>query len=174
MKFKLSLILGAILSFPIHLFTFIYFVVPALKRREKWWLAIALLVSFLLVIGSLFISYSKIIPLMVSFLTTSGFVPTNVKVMLNFQSNISTILQFIIYTLLLFQLPILLEFLLALNIVSRKALWKASRYVILGTFILCAIVTPPDIISQVGLALPLIGLYFVTILIAKICGFGGR
>ncbi len=60
-----------------------------------------------------------------------------------------------------------------MNVVKRKALLRSSRYVIVGVFLLAAALTPPDFISQITLALPLVLLFFVAILIAKIAGFGG-
>ena len=62
--------------------------------------------------------------------------------------------------------------LMIMNVLSRKALLKASRFIVIGIFVLSAIVTPPDFVSQISLALPLVGLFFLTILIARIFNFG--
>ena len=59
-----------------------------------------------------------------------------------------------------------------MNVLSRRALLKASRFIVVGIFVLSAIVTPPDFVSQVSIAMPLIGLFFLTILIARIFNFG--
>ena len=107
-----------------------------------------------------------------SFLTGNGFVPGDVGILLNFGRNVFYILQFLLVTLLLFQVPIVIEILLAIGVVGRKTLWKSSRYIIIGSFILSAILTPPDIISQVGLALPLVVLYFGALSIAGIFRIG--
>jgi sec-independent protein translocase protein TatC len=61
---------------------------------------------------------------------------------------------------------------MAFNIIKRKDAFKLSRYVIVFIFAISAILTPPDVVSQVGLALPLVILYFISILVAKICKFG--
>ena len=74
--------------------------------------------------------------------------------------------------LVVFQIPIILELLMIMNVVSRKLLWRGARYSIVVFFMLAAIVTPPDFITQLSLALPLSGLYFLTLLIAKIFRFG--
>ena len=92
--------------------------------------------------------------------------------LLSFSGNIFYILQFMLVALMVFQIPIVVEILLAMNVVSRKALWRAARYVVVSFFVLAAIVTPPDFVTQLGLALPLTGLYFLTLLVAKIFGFG--
>ena len=106
------------------------------------------------------------------FLTSSKFIPFNVGLLLNYTKNIFYILQFIFIALVIFQTPIILELLLISNVVKRKALLKMSKYIIILIFVLSALLTPPDFISQVSLATPLIVLYFLTILIAKIFRFG--
>jgi len=171
-KLKLSLILGVILSFPLHLYNLIRFVFPGLKRKEKIWISVGIVVSFGLAMLSFYMSYFKLIPMTAALLTTTQFIPQKVGLLLNFQGTIFYVVQFIVYALLLFQLPILLEILLALNMVSRKALWRSTRFVVIGIFVLCAVVTPPDIISQISLALPLILLFFITLLVARIFRFG--
>ena len=92
--------------------------------------------------------------------------------MLSYEHSVFYVVKFLVYSVVMFQLPVVLELLMVFNVVNRKALFRASRYVIVVIFVLSAIVTPPDFISQIGLAGPLIVLYFVTILIAKLCKFG--
>jgi sec-independent protein translocase protein TatC len=133
---------------------------------------IGLLVSFVLIIFSFYYSYYRIIPLSVRFLTSSHFIPVDVGMLLNYNRNIFYILQFIFITLVVFQTPIILEILLIMNVVQRRTLLLISRYVIVGIFVLSAIITPPDFISQISLTVPLVGLYFLTILIAWIFKFG--
>lgn len=171
-KIKISVLTGIILSFPVHLYNVIRFVFPGLRQKEKKFVVIGLAVSFVLIVFSFYYSYYKIIPLSVRFLTGNQFIPVKVGMLLNYSKNIFYILQFILITLVVFQTPILLEILLIMNVVSRKGVLKASRYIIVGIFILSAIVTPPDFISQLSLSAPLIGLFFLTVLIARIFRFG--
>jgi sec-independent protein translocase protein TatC len=171
-KIKISILTGIILSFPVHLYNFIRFIFPGLKRKERRFLVIGLLVSFVLIIFSFYYSYYRIIPLSVRFLTSSHFIPVDVGMLLNYNRNIFYILQFIFITLVVFQTPIILEILLIMNVVQRRTLLLISRYVIVGIFVLSAIITPPDFISQISLTVPLVGLYFLTILIAWIFKFG--
>ena len=65
-----------------------------------------------------------------------------------------------------FQLPVLLTLLAKVGIVSSKSLKKMRRYAYVGMFVVAAILTPPDIITQCGLAVPLIGLYELSIVAA--------
>ena len=171
-KLKISILTGLVISFPVHLFNSIVFIFPGLRKREKRITIIGLAVSFVLIVFSFVYSYYKIVPISVRFLTSKNFVPDNVGLMLNYNRNIFYVLQFMFITLVVFQVPIVLEILLITNVVSRKKVLKSSRFVIIGIVLMSALLTPPDFVSQVSLATPLIVLYFLTILIAKIFKFG--
>ena len=67
-----------------------------------------------------------------------------------------------------FQLPVLLTLLAKVGIISSRSLKKQRRYAYVGMFIVAAILTPPDVITQCGLAIPLIGLYEVSIFCARL------
>jgi sec-independent protein translocase protein TatC len=66
-----------------------------------------------------------------------------------------------------FQLPVLLTLLCRVGILNVESLRKGRRYAIVGMFVAAAILTPPDVISQIGLAVPLILLYEISILAAR-------
>ncbi len=171
-KIRVALISGVILSMPLHLYNLLKFIFPALTPKEKKVIIFSLAASFMLVAPSAYYGYFKIIPISVAFLTNGGFIPSEVGLLLSFEKNVFYIFRFLLITLLLFQLPVILGILMAMNLVKRKALLKLSRFVVIGIFVLAALLTPPDFISQLGLALPLIVLYFLTLLVAKIFKFG--
>ncbi len=171
-RLKISILAGIVLSLPVHFFNLIRFIFPGLTRKEKKIVSIALAFSFIFITTSFLYSYYEIIPISVDYLTGTGFIPERTGLLLGFSGNIFYVLQFMFAALVVFQIPIVLEVLLALKALSRKTLWRASRYVIVAIFILAAIVTPPDFITQLSLALPLTALYFLTLLIAKIFRFG--
>ena len=172
MKIKVSLMAGIVASFPVHVYNLVRFVFPGLKRKERIVVGWMLLFSTFLILGGATFSYKKIIPISVEFLSSSAFRPEGVGTLLNYGQNIFYIFQFFIFSLLLFQLPILLNVLLLLNIVSRETLWKSSRYIIVGIFIVSAFLTPPDPISQLSIALPLIILFYLSLFMAKIFRWG--
>jgi sec-independent protein translocase protein TatC len=171
-RFKISLISGIIVSLPVHLYNSIKFIFPGLKKKEKKVIVISLLSSFLLIGASIYYTYFQIIPFSIEFLMGNNFIPRNTGILLNYGENIFYIFQFLLVSLLLFQVPILLELLMIMNLVQRKTLFRASRVVIVLILVLAAFLTPPDVGTQVAIALPLIVLYFLTILIAKIFRFG--
>ena len=171
-KLKISLIAGAIFSLPVHVYHGIRFVFPGLNRREKKIILISLSASFVMIVFGFFYAYYTVIPVSVRFLTGSGFIPETVGLLLNFDRNIFYIFQFLLVFLLLFQLPIVLVVLMLTHAVQRATLLKSSRYVVIAIFILSAIVTPPDVVSQLSLAVPLVGMFFFAILIAKVFRLG--
>lgn len=171
-KLKLSLISGVILSLPIMLFQLCRFILPGLKKNEKKWLFIILVVSSILASTSTYLGYAIIFPYIIQFLLNSKFIPENINILLNFQQNTTYIISFLTGSIIIFQSPILLTVLLAKNIITRSFLWKNSRWFIVGICICSAIVTPPDIFSQLMLAGPLLTCYFFCILLAKLMKWG--
>jgi sec-independent protein translocase protein TatC len=171
-QLKVTLIAGFILSLPVHIFEIIKFLFPGLKRRERTIVMCFLFFSLGLIVIGAYLAYFKIIPLMIQFLTNPHFVPQNVGFLLNYQANIFYVFMFILWSILALQMPLVMEILLILNLLNRKQVLRASRFVIVGAFLLAAIITPPDFISQLGVALPLIIFYFLALLIAKIFKFG--
>ncbi len=171
-RLRLSIIAGMVLSSPVHLYNLIAFVFPGLRPVEKRVFLISLIVSLVLIVGAVYYSYFGIIPIVIRFLTGELFVPSEVGLLLDYQRNFFYLLQFMLISLVVFQLPILLEITMIFGLLKRRRLLQASRYVIVGIFAIAAILTPPDFVSQLAIALPLILLYFLTIAIAKIFSFG--
>ncbi|MDR1178281.1 MAG: twin-arginine translocase subunit TatC [Spirochaetaceae bacterium] len=171
-QLKMTVIAGLIISLPVHVFSIVKFVFPGLTVRERRIVLSFLVFSLILIILGSYLAYFKIVPLAVRFLTNPYFVPKTVGFLLNYQTNIFYVLSFILWAVLAFQAPLLMEILLALNVLKRKQVFRASRYIIVGIFVLAAIITPPDFISQLGVALPLTFFYFLALLVAKIFKFG--
>ena len=171
-QLKITVIAGLILSLPVHIFGIIRFVFPALTGREKRIVLCFLIFSLILIAAGAYLAYFKILPLAIRFLTNPYFVPRPVGFLLNYQTNIFYIFSFILWAVLALQIPLILEILLAMNVLKRRQVWRATRYIIVGIFILSAIITPPDFVSQLGVALPLTFFYFLALFIAKIFKFG--
>jgi sec-independent protein translocase protein TatC len=171
-QLKVTVIAGFILSLPIHIFEIIKFLFPGLKRRERIIVMCFLFFSLGLIVVGAYLAYFKIIPLMIQFLTNPRFIPQEVGFLLNYQTNIFYIFTFILWSILALQMPLIMEILLILNLLNIKQELHSSRFIVVGAFILSAIITPPDFISQLGVALPLIFFYFLALAIAKIFKFG--
>jgi len=171
-QIRMTFIAGFIISLPVHIFGIIRFIFPALSPREKRILLSFLIVSLIIIVAGSYFVYFMLVPLVVTFLTNEFFVPASVGFLLNYQANIFYLLTFILAAVMALQTPLIMEILLILNIVKRRQVWKAIRYIIVGIFILSALVTPPDLISLFGVALPLIAFFFLALLVAKIFKFG--
>jgi sec-independent protein translocase protein TatC len=171
-KIRFSIYAGMVISFPIFIYQVMRFILPGLSKAERRVITICLLISFMLASASVYMMYFKLIPYSIQFLTGSQFIPDQIGVMLNFFQNVFLIFSLLVIACLVFQLPILMGALLYLNIFKRTVLWSAGRYIILIIFILAALITPPDIITQLSIALPMAVLYYVVLLIAKLFHWG--
>jgi sec-independent protein translocase protein TatC len=164
--FKLALLLSLIISIPIVLYQLWAFVAPALFKHEKR-LARPLLFSSVLLfyLGCAF-AYFVVFPLVFGFMNRVA--PEGVAVM----TDISRYLDFVITLFLAFgitfEVPIATIILVATGITSTEKLASARPYVIVGAFAIGMLLTPPDVISQTLLALPMWVLFEVGILFSKI------
>ena len=172
MKMKISFLAALIITTPIHLFFILRFIFPGLKTRERRWFSLALTSGFVLAFLSLYIGYFHLLPFSIHFLTTQQFIPQDTGVLLHFGDNILSILKFLFLGALAFQFPIFLQLMMAFGLVTRKQVIGGSRYAIIAIFILSAIVTPPDVVSQLCFSLPLLILFGLTLLTAKLFKFG--
>ena len=173
-RLKVAVIAGVVMSLPVHLYNVVRFVFPALSRRERRAMGGALFASTVLLVAGFLYAYHNVIPLSVRFLTGAGFIPDGVGLLLGFERNVFFIFQLLLVFLLVFQVPILLVLLMMTGTLKRRALLASSRYAIVVIFALSALVTPPDVVSQLALGVPMVAMFFLSILVARIFGFGGE
>lgn len=161
-----ALVAGLIIAVPYVLWEFWRFIKPALNPREKRYTNYFVLVtSSLFLIGILF-SYFLIVPLTLNFL---GSYKVSATVMNYFalDSYISTVTTLTFATGLVFEFPVLVYFLTRIGIITPAFLSKQRRYIIVIILIIGAIITPPDVFSQVMVSIPLYGLYEGSIFISR-------
>ncbi len=166
MHIMVSLTVGFIVAFPFVFREFWGFVLPAFHKKERRFARGAIFSSsFLFLLGVLF-GYYLLTPLSVHFLgsySVSDFVTNKI----NLSSYISTITSVVIASGVIFELPILIYFLSKANLVSPSFLKKYRKHSLIVILTLSAIITPPDVFSQVLVALPLLLLYELGISISK-------
>lgn len=160
-----SITAGFILAFPIILWELWKFISPALydkeKKNAKLFLAIS---SFLFFLGVLF-GYFIITPMSINFL--AGYqVSTQIHNDIDLDSYISLIRSTTLSCGLVFELPIVMFFLSKLGLVTPTFLRKYRKYAIVIILIIAAIVTPPDVVSQIVVSIPLLILYEISIFIS--------
>jgi sec-independent protein translocase protein TatC len=112
-------------------------------------------------------AYFIIVPLTVNFLLTYNVMGDTVKNNPLISSYFSTVLNLVLGTGVIFQMPIFIYFLAKVGLVSPKFLKRYRRHSIVIIMILAAIITPPDVVSQILVAIPLLILYEISIVIAK-------
>ena len=166
MHIWVAFVVGAVVAFPYVFWEFWRFVRPALYENELRHSRGAVLATSMLFSMGILFSYYLIAPLSVYFL--GGYqVSPNVENIINFGSYVSTIASIVLAGGVMFELPVFIYFLSKAGLVSVPFLKKYRRHAIVVSFALAAVITPPDVISQIMVCLPLIVLYEVGIVIAK-------
>jgi sec-independent protein translocase protein TatC len=158
---------GVIVGFPYLLWELWRFISPGLydneRKHSRGFIAIASLLFFL---GVLF-GYYIIAPLSINFLGTYT-VSTEVANEIDIASYISTVRASVIACGIMFELPILIYFLARVGLVTPELLKKYRKFAIVIIFILAAVITPPDVASQVIVSIPILILYELSIFISRI------
>ena len=161
-----SMFAGLILAFPIIIFQLWQFVMPALYVTERKYARQAVFVmSLLFIIGILF-SYYLMVPWTLNFLGTYQ-VSTDVANQISLSSYISTVTTTILSVGVVFELPVVVYVLSKIGIVTPDFLKKNRKYAFVIILILAAIITPPDVFSQIMVTVPLYSLYEISILVSK-------
>lgn len=151
--FKLTLVLAVFLSIPYILYQVWSFIAPGLYRHEKKF-AIPLLVSsiFLFYLGVLF-AYFVVFPLIFGFFTTAG--PEGVAVMTDIGKYLDFVLKLFFAFGVAFEIPVATVLMIKAGMTTTTDLREKRPYIVVGCFIVGMLLTPPDIISQTLLAVPM-------------------
>lgn len=157
---------GFILGFPYILWEIWKFISPALYENERKYAKVFVLTaSALFFIGVLF-GYYVIVPMSINFVATFS-VSDIVKNEFNLESYISMIKTSVLAGGLFFELPIIIYLLTKIGLVTPTFLQKTRKYAVVIVLIIAAIVTPPDVVSQITVAVPMLLIYEISILISK-------
>ncbi len=168
---KTSLYTALFFSFPIFATQFYFFLSPALfKNEKKNILLILFFCPFLFLIGMLF-AYYFILPLSFEFFLSFEYQGSASSLPIYLETRISEYLSLVLKLLfgfgVAFQLPILLLFLIKINFLSVDDLRSKRKYWIVIIFVIAAILTPPDVLSQISLAIPMLLLFEIAILVGE-------
>ncbi len=162
-----SITVGFILAFPFIIWEVWKFISPGLYEKErKNAKSFIIISSFLFFIGVLF-GYYVVTPLSVNFLgnySISDAVERNIKI----GSYISLVRSSLLASGFIFELPIIMYFLTKMGLITPDFLRKYRKHALVLVLVLAAVITPPDIISQIIVAIPILMLYELSIYISKI------
>lgn len=161
-----SITAGFIVAFPYILYEFWRFVSPGLYRNEKRSARGFILVASLLFFTGVLFGYYVVTPLSINFLGTYQ-VSEAVFNDFDLSSYIGLVRACALASGLIFELPIIIYFLTSIGLVTPEFLKKYRKFALVIVLIISAIITPPDIASQVIVAIPVIVLYEVSIFISK-------
>jgi sec-independent protein translocase protein TatC len=163
---KLAFIAGLLVAMPYVLFQAWAFVAPGLYRREKRFAVPLLVSSIVLFYFGVAFAYFLILPLVFKFFVATT--PRNVQLMADINNYLSFVLHLFVAFGVAFETPVAVVLLVLTNLLSLEKLRKARPYVLIIVFVIAAALTPPDVMSQTAMALPMYLLYEGGILFASI------
>ncbi|MDC1050991.1 twin-arginine translocase subunit TatC [Candidatus Marinimicrobia bacterium] len=168
-KIGISLIFGILFPFPVLLYQFLKFILPAFgnKITLRRIFIIILFCLFLFLLG-LFFGYFILIPLSISFFSSLSIDLNFIEVNYTLENYLVYLIWILIISSFIFQLPFILLILNKIGIIDRKYLINHRRHIIVLFFIFAAFFTPPDPISQILVVIPLYILFEISVLLIRI------
>jgi sec-independent protein translocase protein TatC len=161
-QFSLAGLFALLASSPFWLWQLWKYVAPALRKDEKKIAAPLAVISPVLFLAGAAFAYFVLLPIMFEFFIDIG--SANVAMMPNMKGYLSFSVGILKAFGFAFQFPLVLVLLNRAGVVSKGQILSAGRYLIIGIFVIAAVLTPPDVISQVALAAPLILLFGLSFL----------
>ena len=165
---KVTMFAAFIIALPYVLYQVWAFVAPGLYLQEKKLVLPLIATSTLLFLVGMAFAYFIVFPVVFHFITT--FAPEGVAVMTDIQKYFDFVLTLFLAFGVAFETPIAVVILTRMGIVSIEQLKRARPYVVVGAFVIAAIFTPPDVVSQLLLAFPLWLLYEVGLIVSSWLG----
>jgi sec-independent protein translocase protein TatC len=164
-KLKIALLIGFLLALPFNIYKVWQFVSPGLFTREKRMAGPLVFLSILLFYCGVLFAYPLMVKLSVAFLFRLK--PPSVVATVRMGSYVAFVAKFCVTFGLVFQVPLVMAVLSWMGVVSAATLRKGWRYSLVGVLVVSAVLTPPDVVSQLLMTLPVLLLYWIGYLLAR-------
>jgi sec-independent protein translocase protein TatC len=162
---KLVIVLAVLMAIPYLLYQLWAFIAPGLYKNEKRLVVPLLVGSSGLFYSGVAFAYFLVLPTIMQFFVQTA--PTGVVVMTDISSYLDFVLQMFLAFGATFEVPLIVVVLIRVGVIQRETLIKQRPYIIIGAFVVGMLLTPPDVFSQILLAVPLCLLFELGLLLAK-------
>ncbi|MBW2971666.1 twin-arginine translocase subunit TatC [Candidatus Woesearchaeota archaeon] len=165
-QIKLGIFIGAVIALPVAVYQLVRFVRPALRKEEKKYLYIALPAGLALFVLGFAFAYFIFLKVALVMLGSLG-LKYGVENYWSISSFVTTVFMSCVVIGLLFNMPVLVGVLSRIGILRKELLAAKRVYMYVFVFVFAAIITPPDVITQVLIAIPMIVLYEISLLLVR-------
>ena len=166
--FRVSLLAAVVVTVPVALYQVYAFAKPGLKKSETFFLKLVILLGLALFVVGVMFAYKLMMPFMLRFLSTGIEGADYIQTTTSIESYVSLCLTMFIIFGCVFEMPLVTIILSKMGIANPQILKKGRGVAIVLIFFVAAVVTPPDIVSQCMVAIPMMLLYFVSIFLSVI------
>lgn len=166
---KVALVISLAVLIPFIIYQIWAFCSPGLSKKERRYFLGGVSFGLVFFVVGIAFAYTTILPFMLRF-----FFEVNTSSMIEASISVSNYVSFIISTLLMFglifEMPVLISILSLIGLLNANLLIKGRKFVIVMIFLVCAIITPPDVVSQIMTSIPMILLFELSIGLSKVIG----
>ncbi len=165
---KISLLAGFFIASPVIIFQIWRFTAPGLYAEEKRYVFPFVFFASIFFVGGALFGYFVVFPFGFKFFM--GFATDFIRPMPSVREYFSFAVRMLFAFGVVFELPVVTAFLAMFGLIRAETLINKRKYAILASFVIAAVLTPPDVASQLMMAGPIIVLYEISIIVARICG----
>ena len=164
--FSVAMLAGVCITFPVLFYHIWSFIQPGLRRNENLLFLSAMFFGLICFAAGVLFAYKIMLPFMLYFLVGIG-MGSDITAAISVQNYITFLLTIFMIFGIVFELPVLSVILTQMRLLRVEWMKKGRRVIIIVIFVVAAFITPPDIVSQIMIAIPMIGLYELSILICS-------
>jgi sec-independent protein translocase protein TatC len=162
---KIAFIAGIILAIPVIFYQLWMFLAPALYQQEKSYAIPFVVFSTILFVAGALFGYFIVFPYGFKFLV--GFATEDIQALPSVKQYFSFAIRLLLAFGAVFEMPVVVVFMTKIGLITPQAMKKFRKFAILAAFILSAILTPPDVATQIMMALPILILYELSIFLSR-------